>query len=152
MTGDDMPFPLAIPFLIKGAVVAAKFIASKHAAASAGKAVILATKTYGVATTAGTVATGLVVVGGIHWSIERIDMGKKALRLFDNGDYRGAAEQLATIASSFYKVEGADLITEIKDWIAAGGAITDPAFKDIISDLRDLVDEANMTRARLQPA
>lgn len=147
-----MPLPLAIPLLIKGGMVAAKFIASKHAAATVAKAAVVAAKTYGTAATIGAAVNGLIVVGGVVWTVERFSMGKKALRLFDEGDWFGAANELTRIASSFYQVEGAQFADNINTWVSHGGSIDDPAFKWLISDLRKIVDEGNTTYQRIKSA
>ena len=145
-----MPLPLAIPLLIKGGIVAAKFIASKHAAVRVAQGAIATAKVYGAATTVGAVASGLIVVGGVAWTVERFGMGKKALQLFDSGDWSGAANELSRIASSFYQVEGGHFVDNIIAWQNHGRSIDDPAFKSIISDLRKIIDEGNTTYQNLK--
>jgi hypothetical protein len=145
-----MPLPLAIPFIIKGGLVAAKFIASKHAAVTAAKTASLAVKTYGTAATVGAVTQGLVLIGGVAWTLERLSMGRKALQLFDSGDLLGAANELTRIGRSFFQVEGSDFVDSINAWVAHGASIGDPAFGRLVSALRQIVDEANTTNGYLK--
>lgn len=145
-----MPLPLAIPILIKGGLVAAKFIASKHAALTVAKAAAVSVKTYGTAATVGAVAQGLVVIGGVAWTFERLSMGRRALQLFESGDMLGAANELTRIGRSFFQVEGADFVDNVNVWISHGASIVDPAFGRLVSDLRQIVDEANTTNEYLK--
>ncbi|HWT13832.1 MAG TPA: hypothetical protein VN231_13850 [Allosphingosinicella sp.] len=144
-----MPLPIFIPFAIKGAIVAAKFIASKHAAVTAAKAVAVGVKTYGAATTVTTIAGGLTIVGAGIWTVERFNMGKQALRLFDAGDHLGAARQLTKIAQSCVQIGGFDFVEDVRSWSAAGGSILSPEFGRLISDLRQITEEASLTSRTL---
>lgn len=145
-----MPLPIFIPFAIKGAVLVTKFIASKHAALTAAKAVAVSVKSYGAATTITTIAGGLTIVGAGMWTVERFNMGKRALRLFDQGDHLGAAGQLMRIAQSCIQLEGFDFVEDVQNWVDAGASVQSREFGRLISDLRQITSEAAATNRALR--
>lgn len=135
-----------LPLLIKGGIVAAKYLATHHAAATvAAKTVVVATKTVGAAKTVAATGAALTLVGASVWTAERWQMAKKAVTLFDQGQPLQAASEITRIMRSCYQVTGDDLITDIRSWEQDGGSILSPAFRNIVSDLRQVVDEAAIT-------
>ena len=132
--------------LIKGTLVVAKYLATHHAtAAVATKTAIVATKIVGPAQATAAAATALTVVGAYVWTAERFDMAKKALVLFDQGQPLQAANEITRILRSCFQVTDGDVIDDIRAWQQDGGSTSSPAFRSIISDLRQVVDEMALT-------
>lgn len=140
-----MPLAIFIPFAVKGAVVAAKWIASKHAAANVARTVIAANHTFGAAATVNAALAGATVVGIGVWTVERLAMAKRAIRFFDEGDLLGAANEITRIARSCFQVEGHDFVENARHWVSAGADIHSHEFSRLISDIRQIVDETALT-------
>lgn len=135
-----------IPLIIKGGLVAAKYLATHHAATTvAAKTAVVATKTVGAAQAATATAAALTVVGAYVWTTERFEMAKKAIVFFDQGLPLQAANEITRILRSCYQVTDSDVIDDIRRWEQDGGSISSPAFQSIVSDLRQVVDEMALT-------
>jgi len=86
--------------VIKGLVVAGKFIASHGLAAKAGLIATKAITTYGVASTIGTTLTVGAVIGGVSWGADRIKWLTEGIEYLANGDKVNAAKKFARLALS----------------------------------------------------
>jgi hypothetical protein len=138
-----MPLPLI--FAVKGAVVVGKWIVSKHMAANVARTVVMSTKAIGAANTVNAVVAGTVLVGVGVWSHERLKMARKAVRFARDGDLLGAANEVTRIVRSAYQVDGDQFLDTARHWVETGASIHSSDFRSIISDLRQLVDETNLT-------
>lgn len=145
-----MPLPLALPLLLKGGLIAVKYMSAKGAAATVIKAVAVSTKVYGLGATVSAVATGLVVVGGVAWTCERYLMAQSAVKYFDDGDYIGAANEVTRIIKSVY-MDGVEDVAGIgQEWLNSGASIDSPLFKQLVGVCRQAVDELNITNNQLK--
>ncbi len=140
-----MPFPLIIPFLIKGGIIAAKAIAAKGAGAAVAKSAVVAVKTYGVHATVGATVTGLVGIGALTWTYERGQMAKKIHRDYKNGEYALAAKKLVELIRSFHMVDGNDFVDNGRSWIDDGCNIHSAEFRSLVKDVKLVSREAKLT-------
>lgn len=101
--------PLFIPFLIKGAIIAAKAIVASKKASVVANMASAAIHTHGAATVAATAVTACVTIGGVYWSIERVDDLKKCFKAWEKGDYKSLTSEVASLASKIHSV-GTDSI------------------------------------------
>jgi hypothetical protein len=140
-----MPFPLFIPFLIKGGIVAAKAIAAKGAGAAVAKTAVVTVKTYGLQATAGAAVTGLVGVGALTWTYERGQIAKKIHRDYKDGNYALAAQRLVQLIKSFHMVDGNDFIDTGRLWIDNGCDIYSSEFRSLVKDVKLISKETKLT-------
>ncbi|MFN6252284.1 MAG: hypothetical protein ACK4Y5_09435 [Acetobacteraceae bacterium] len=141
-----MPLPIFIPFLIKGAIVAAKALAVKGAAAKVAYAGTVAVKTFGAATVASATTTGLVVTGAAVWTVERLKMVKAAVRYFDEGEFVLAANELTRIGRSIYMPDCVEFADLFEKWEHLGSPTEGTEFRQLIGHIRQASDEAAITR------
>lgn len=135
-----MPFPLILPFLAKGIVVAVKVLASKGAAATAAKATTVAVKAVGLKTTVAAIGAGLVVAGGLHWTYERYLKATAVVQKFHAGDAGGAAFDLAKLIASFGAIGDNDFLQDAHDWVDTGMNVTSSQFTNLVAELKRLLD------------
>ncbi len=139
-----MPLP-AIPFLIKGAIVVGKLLFTKAAAAKATVVVAKSAVThYGLAHSVALAATGLVLVGGMAWTIENVTRARKAFASYAAGDTAGAAGQLVALASSIKTVGTTDFAGDLNAWIDNGSPL-DQSLARLVDDAKNLAEEAMAT-------
>jgi len=141
-----VPLPIFIPFLIKGAIVAAKAIAVKGAAAKVAYAGTVAVKTFGAATVASATTTGLVVTGAAVWTVERVRMARAAIRYFDEGEFVLAANELTRIGRSLYMPDIGEFAELFETWEHLGSPTEGQEFRQLIGHIRQASDEAAITR------
>lgn len=147
-----MPFPIVIPFAIKGAIVLGKYILSHHAGLAVAKGAAAAVHTMGAAQATTLAATGLTIVGFGIWSVERIIMCETAIEHASKGDLLQAANEFSKLARSFSVLDGGSLVDDLKAWLAQGCDIASPLFGSIVSGAREVLDEAARTSRTLKPA
>jgi hypothetical protein len=135
-----MPFPLILPFLAKGIVVAAKVLASKGAAATATKATTVAVKAVGLKSTVVAIGTGLVVAGGLHWTYEQYLKATAVVQKFHAGDAGGAASDLTKLIASFGAIGDNDFLQDAQDWVDAGMNPTSSQFTNLVVELKRLLN------------
>lgn len=143
-----MAFPIFIPFLIKGAVVAAKAMAGKAALAkaAAGSAKVLISQ-YGAAQVLATSAAVATIAGGIAWSVENVERARRAYHLYNDGDQSGAALALRDLARSASVVVQGDLSVDLDSWLNAGMPL-DGRLRRLVREVRAVANEAAATYAR----
>ena len=138
-----MPGPLVfVPFLVKGAVIAAKAIGTKGALAK-GTAMVVktSTATFGTGATMTAGALALTAVGGIAWTMECVEKAEKAYTSFENGDTAAAIKHLTLLAASIKTVGTSSFDTDLKAWIAAGKPI-DASLEKLVNQAQALAEEA----------
>lgn len=77
-------------------------------------------------------------------------MGKKAMDLADAGDFLGAANELARIARSMFQSDVGDFTDNLQAWLQDGAPPNDSRFKAIVSDARQALHKAIITRRTAQ--
>ena len=145
-----MPLPLALPLLLKGGLIAAKYLAAKGTAATVVKAAVVSTKVYGLGATVSAATASLVVVGGVAWTYERFVMARAAVGHFDAGNYIAAANEVTRIVRSVYMDDVADAENVGRAWLESGASVESPLFRQLIGICRQAVDELNITNNELK--
>lgn len=93
-----------IPFLVKGAVVLAKATIASKKVSVVGKALAVSTKTYGASTVIATTTTACIVVGGITWSVDRIDNLQACYKSWQDGDMEGFTNNCASLLGKIHSL------------------------------------------------
>lgn len=139
-----MPIPL-LPFAIKGAFVIGKMVLAKAAVAKAGAMTISAMiKAHGVAYAVAQMATACIIIGGLHWSVERIQMLEEAVTEYKNGNNTRSAKMLLNTINSFDITSRDDFLDLGRAWISDGAPL-DGRFTKLAGDAKSLLDEIERT-------
>jgi hypothetical protein len=96
-----MPFPIIGLLVVKGAALVVKAVVAHHKVAAVSKGIAVATKTYGAANVAAASAFALTVVGGIAWSVDRVNDAKECYNCWEKGDNLGMVKKMGGIVISF---------------------------------------------------
>lgn len=142
-----MPFPIFVPFLIKGGIVAAKVLATKGVAAKAAVVTTKAVATFGAPAVISTGTAGLTVVGAYAWSVERIKMAQRAIEFLDKGDMISAANEITRIGRSIFMPTGGELAEVFECWVADGSPMYGENFESLVGHIRQVSDEASITKS-----
>jgi hypothetical protein len=111
--------------IVKGLFTIGHAIAAHGTAASTGMMIAHSVTTYGLVSTVSTLATVGLVVGGISWTADKVNLLTKGLDAIDKGNYIGAASNFAQL-SSVLNIHVRYLPDVVENFLIEGGIpITD---------------------------
>jgi hypothetical protein len=122
--------------IVKGIIVMAKAIVAKGATAKVGLVLYKSITTYGLTQTLGSVAAVGLVVGGITWTVERVNNLTAGIKALENNDATEAVCQFGRLALSL-NVHVQVLPDAVHDYLVQAHVSEEHA-KDVANIIRNL--------------